>query len=166
MTLFYVSCREMMLIILMGKRQINFKKMLFWLRYIFFLFEILSWVKRAVWQIRMVKRKIKQKLLWIGDAHLGSLKGGQAILTNCKDECGISECLQRWPKRWMLWRVKKVSRCGFRLRKTWTQLEFRMLISEILPELTSNSVVCLRKSKTILPEAHFLLNSFWNLNIY
>lgn len=42
MTLFYVSCREMMLIILMGKRQINFKKMLFWLRYIFFLFEILS----------------------------------------------------------------------------------------------------------------------------
>lgn len=66
----------------------------------------------------MVKRKIKQKFLWIRDAHLGSLKGGQAILMNHKEECGVDGCLQRWPKRGLLWMVEKVSRCGFRLRKT------------------------------------------------
>lgn len=41
----------------------------------------------------MVKRGSKQKLLWIRDAHLGCLKGGQAILTNHKEEYGVDECL-------------------------------------------------------------------------
>lgn len=47
----------------------------------------------------MAKRESKQKLLWIGDGHLGSLRGGQTILMNHEEEYGIDECLQRFPKR-------------------------------------------------------------------
>lgn len=90
-----------MLIILMDKRQTDyFKKYFGCITSFFFLKFFLEW--KELYGRYGKLRESTQKLLWIGDARLGSLKGGQAILTNHKEECGVNECLQRLPKMLLL----------------------------------------------------------------